>query len=196
MATQCGPLCAEPLAGVLVALQTHEVADSENASTFPGQILSLVKDSISRGFLQWSPRLLLAYYSCELQTEAQSLGRVDGVLSKRRGKIVSEDIKDGTTLFTLIARLPVVESFGFVDELLKRTSGLATPQLVFAGFEVLDQDPFWVPSTETELEDLGDLAERDNIAKMYMEGVRERKGMPIEKKVVEFAEKQKTLKSK
>jgi ribosome assembly protein 1 len=58
---------------------------------------------------------MLATYTCELQTEAQYLGKVDGVLSRRRGKILSEDIKDGSTLFTVEASLPVVESFGFVD---------------------------------------------------------------------------------
>jgi len=57
-----------------------------------------------------------------------------------------------------------------------------------------DQDPFWVPTTEEELEDLGEKADRENIARMYMNAVRERKGMFVEKKIVQFAEKQRTLK--
>ena len=59
---------------------------------------------------------------------------------------------------------------------------------------MLDLDPFWVPTTEEELEDLGEKADRINIAKSYMDSVRERKGMFIDKKIVEFAEKQRTLK--
>jgi len=55
-------------------------------------------------------------------------------------------------------------------------------------------DPFWVPKTEEELEDLGEKADRINIAKVYVDGVRSRKGMFVDKKIVEFAEKQRTLK--
>ena len=61
-------------------------------------------------------------------------------------------------------------------------------------YEMLDQDPFWVPTTEEELEDLGEKADRTNVAKEYMDGVRERKGMFVDRKIVEFAEKQRTLK--
>lgn len=59
---------------------------------------------------------------------------------------------------------------------------------------MLDQDPFWVPTTEEELEDLGEKADRSNLAKEYMDVVRERKGMFVDRKIVQFAEKQRTLK--
>ena len=55
-------------------------------------------------------------------------------------------------------------------------------------------DPFWVPTTEEELEDLGEKADRENLAKAYMDSVRERKGLFVDRKIVEFAEKQRTLK--
>ena len=61
-------------------------------------------------------------------------------------------------------------------------------------YEMLDLDPFWVPTTEEELEDLGDKADRENVAKAYMDSVRERKGLFVDRKIVEFAEKQRTLK--
>ena len=117
MATLSGPLCSEPMAGVAVLMEEFELVSAQMSDqTFlPGLLLSQTKDAIKQGFLQYSPRLMLAIYTCELQTEAQFLGKVDGVLSRRRGKILSEDIKDGSTLFTVEASLPVVESFGFVD---------------------------------------------------------------------------------
>lgn len=59
---------------------------------------------------------------------------------------------------------------------------------------MLDQDPFWVPTTEEELEDLGEKADRSNLAKEYVDAVRERKGMFVDRKIVQFAEKQRTLK--
>lgn len=121
-------------------------------------------------------------------------------------------MKEGQTFFTVSALLPVVESFGFADgscltsrfgpipylkspiEIRKRTSGAASPQLIFNGYEMLDQDPFWVPTTEEELEDLGEKADRANVARGYMDAVRERKGMFVDKKIIEHAEKQRTLK--
>lgn len=82
------------------------------------------------------------------------------------------------------------------SEIRKKTSGAAQPQLIFSGWEVLDQDPFWVPKTAEELEDLGDKADKENVAKRYMDGVRKRKGMLVEEKLVAHAEKQRTLKIK
>lgn len=60
---------------------------------------------------------------------------------------------------------------------------------------MLDEDPFWVPFTEEDLEDLGETADRENVAKRYMDSVRKRKGLYVTgRKLVERAEKQKTLK--
>lgn len=56
-----------------------------------------------------------------------------GVVARRRGRIVSEEMKEGTSFFTVRALLPVVESFGFADEIRKRSSGAASPQLIFSG---------------------------------------------------------------
>ena len=36
-------------------------------------------------------------------------------MARRRGRIVSEEMKEGTSFFTVRAMLPVVESFGFAD---------------------------------------------------------------------------------
>jgi len=136
----------------------------------------------------------MAMYSCDIQASTDVLGKVYGVVARRRGRIVAEEMKEGTSFFTVSSLLPVAESFGFADEIRKRTSGAASPQLIFNGYEMLDQDPFWVPTTEEELEDLGEKSDRSNVAKGYMDGVRERKGLFVDRKIVEFAEKQRTLK--
>lgn len=126
---------------------------------------------------------------------AEVLGRVYGVITRRKGNILSEAMNEGTPFFTIVATIPVAESFGFSEEIRKRTSGGASPQLVFSGFDMLDVDPFWVPFTEEELEDLGELADKENQAKKYMDAVRKRKGLAIQgQKLVQNAEKQKTLK--
>lgn len=55
-------------------------------------------------------------------------------------------------------------------------------------------DPFWVPRTEEELLHFGDKADSENIARKYMNDVRRKKGLAIDEKLIEFAEKQRTLK--
>lgn len=69
-------------------------------------------------------------------------GRVYAVLSKREGRVLQEEMKEGTDMFIIKAVLPVAESFGFADEIRKRTSGLASPQLVFSHWEVRSQSEF------------------------------------------------------
>lgn len=205
LACQQGPLCSEPLYGVAVTLESFSVEDdshtgteldheAQNVGRFTGEVLKSVRDAIRQGFLDWSPRIMLAMYSCEIQASAEVLGRVYGVITRRRGRIISEVLLEPSPNFTITAVLPVAESFGFSDEIRKRTSGAASPQLVFQGYEMLDEDPFWIPTTEEELEDLGELGDRENVAKKYVDAVRVRKGLAVKKKVVEHGEKQKTLK--
>ena len=198
-----GPLCNEPVQGIAVFLESVKFSPSPDENTsareslgrLTGEVIRTVRESIRTGFLDWSPRILLAMYSCEIQCSTEVLGRVYGVITRRRGRILSESMKEGTPFFTILALLPVAESFGFAAEIRQRTGGLASPQLRFEGFEALDEDPFWVPWTEEELEDLGETADRENVAKKYVDAVRRRKGLFVsDKKAATNAEKQKTLK--
>lgn len=91
------------------------------------------------------------------------------------------------------ADLPVVESMQFAQEVRRQTSGLAMPQLFFSHWEVVDIDPFWVPQTEEEITHYGEKADSANRARKYVNDVRKRKGLSIDEKIVEFAEKQRTL---
>ncbi|KAG8912311.1 Cytoplasmic GTPase/eEF2-like protein (ribosomal biogenesis) [Tulasnella sp. 417] len=204
IATNQGPLCAEPMQGMAFFVESVQLggegsaADADavqsKAVTVRGALITAVKEAYRSGLLDWSPRLMLAMYSCDIQAATDVLGKVYAVVARRKGRIVSEEMKEGTSFFTIRAMLPVVESFGFADDIRKRTSGAASPQLIFSGYEVLDLDPFWVPTTEEELEDLGEKADRANVARLYMDAVRKRKGMFVDQKIVEFAEKQRTLK--
>lgn len=202
LATFQGPLCGEPVEGLAYFVEEVEVdreglereISQNRIAQVTGSIITSVRDACRNGLLDWSPRLMLAMYTCDIQASTDVLGKVYVVVAKRRGKIVAEEMKEGTSFFNVTALLPVVESFGFSDDIRKRTSGAASPQLIFSGYELLDIDPFWVPTTEEELEDLGEKSDRANIAKVYMDAVRERKGLFVDKKIVEFAEKQRTLK--
>jgi hypothetical protein len=100
-----------------------------------GSFISSVREACKNGLLDWSPRLMLAMYTCDIQSSsagiflssrrftdgiprflaADVLGKVYGVVAKRRGRIMAEEMKEGTSFFNVSARLPVVESFGFAD---------------------------------------------------------------------------------
>ena len=217
LATAQGPICHEPVQGIAVFLDSINInpliaPDADKSETFTsatntgtsgrealgrltGEVIKSVTAMIHQGFMDWSPRLMLAMYSCEISASAEVLGRVYSVLSRRRGTILTEGLKEGTPFYSIVSHLPVAESFGFAEEIRKRTSGAAQPQLIFSGFELLDEDPFWEPRTEEELEDFGTLGDRERVSKKYVDAVRARKGMMVSgKRVIKDAEKQKTLK--
>lgn len=119
------------------------------------------------------------------------------VLSRRKATVQSEDVLDANSMFIVRAMLPVAESFGFSEDLRKCTSGHAVPQLEFSHFEVLDEDPYWEPTTEEELEFYGTKGDQaTNRARRYVDDERKRKGLPLLKKLVEEPEKQRTLSKK
>ena len=96
-------------------------------------------------------------YQCEMLVSSTTLGKVYAVLNKRQSKILSEEMKEGTDTFIVKALVPVTHSFGFVEAIRRKSSGLASPQLIFSHWGIIYGDPFWVPSTEEELEHYGNL---------------------------------------
>lgn len=92
--------------------------------------------------------------------------------------------------------MPVIESFSFCEQLRKRTSGLATAQLEFSHWQLIERDPYWQPTTEEEIEEFGTQAGDTtlNQARNYMDTVRRRKGLQTDDIIVVSAEKQRNLK--
>ncbi|XP_077567818.1 elongation factor-like GTPase 1 isoform X3 [Stigmatopora nigra] len=158
-----------------------------------GQLIAAVKEACRHAFQAQPQRLMAAMYTCEIMATAEVLGRVYAVLGKREGRVVHEEMKEGTEIFIIKAILPVAESFGFADEIRKRTSGLAGLQMVFSHWQVVSSDPYWVPTTEEEYLHYGEKADTSNQALKYMNAVRRRKGLYVEEKIVKHAEKQRTL---
>ncbi len=197
LATLSGPLMDEPLMGVAFIIDDFTVtADSDDSSSYgplSGQIVSSVKEGCRRAFQAQSQRIVAAMYSCDIQVKSEALGKLFASLGKRNGKVVMEEMVEGSSTFVVTAHLPVAESFQFAQEIRRQTSGLAMPQLFFSHWEIIDLDPFWVPQTEEEITHFGDKADSENQARRYMNDVRKRKGLAIDEKIVEFAEKQRTL---
>ncbi|KAJ3593570.1 hypothetical protein NHX12_005904 [Muraenolepis orangiensis] len=192
LATLSGPMCEEPLMGVCFSVERWDLRQAQR----PSRLIAAMKEACRHAFQAKPQRLMAAMYTCEIMATAEVLGRVYGVLGKREGRVLQEEMKEGTDMFLINAVLPVAESFGFADEIRKRTSGLASPQLVFSHWEVISSDPYWVPTTEEEYLHFGEKADAANLALKYMNGVRRRKGLYVEEKTVEHAEKQRTLAKK
>lgn len=208
LAANEGPLAQEPLQGVLVILKRSKLTDPGapasgetesdddqvvNTANIGGPTVTSTRDQIHKLIMNRNPRLFLATYTCDIQALADVLGKVYAVVQKRGGTITSEEMKEGTPFFTITAKIPVIEGFGFSEEMRKKTLGAASPQLVFDGYDMLDIDPFWVPHTEEELEELGEFAERENVARRYMNTIRRRKGLFVDEKMIKNAEKQRTM---
>lgn len=78
LATSQGPLCREPVQGIAVFIDNvtinsadEESSARENVGRLTGEVIKTVQQSIYKGFLDWSPRLMLAMYSCEIQASSK-----------------------------------------------------------------------------------------------------------------------------
>lgn len=78
LATAQGPLCREPVQGIAVFIEDVSITTEDDASArenlgrLTGEVIKTVQQSIHKGFLDWSPRLMLAMYSCEIQASSKS----------------------------------------------------------------------------------------------------------------------------
>jgi ribosome assembly protein 1 len=202
LATLFGPLCEEPLHGVCLTLlewttpidSSQSIEREESTGPVSGQLIHVTKEACRQAVLAQPTRLMLAMYSCIIQAATSVLSFVYAVIGRRNGRVLSEEMIEGSDLFIIHSVIPVAESFGFCDEFRKQTIGQANPQLFFSHWEVLSSDPFWVPSTDQELQHYGEKADIESQARIYMNSVRKRKGLPVDEKIVEHAEKQRTLK--
>jgi ribosome assembly protein 1 len=197
LVTDAGPLCMEPMYGVVFEIKdiTYDfslsVKERDAMSTsgpLSGQIISTVRKACELSFLRRSQRLVEAMFECHVQIYGgmDLQGKAYSVLNRRRSKILKEDIKEGSNIYEITAYMPVVASFGFADELFTTSSGAAHGQLVFSHWQMLDQDPNWIPKTEEEKEDTGyNVASLgNNLARQYIDNVRRRKGLMV-KEIVE-----------
>ncbi|KAI2493255.1 Elongation factor G C-terminus [Fragilaria crotonensis] len=204
---RAGPVCEEPVHRVLVVLESVEVALPSNGmpskSLSGGMVIGALKQGIRCALLSRPARLMERHLKLTLHSSLTGLGSLYAVLSKRRGKVLEDSMVDGTDLLLITATLPQTESYGLAPELLRKTSGEVTvPELTFWGWQRLEEDPFWIPTSLEEREDFGEIEGAgdsstgvDNTALKYIRLVRERKGLLVDSaKTVIAAEKQRTMK--
>ena len=203
LAATAGPICEEPMRGVCFTILDAELdatmVENYSMGSLNGHTVSLVKEICRRAFSSLPQRLMVAMYSCTVQTSPETLGKLHGVIARRFGKVTNEDTNDTCTQFFVSAAIPVIESFGLADELRKKTSGLVLdPQLKFSHWEVLEADPTVSVLIVDEEADVDETLEMSlhHQARRYMLAVRRRKGLPTGEQLVVKAEKQRNLSKK
>jgi ribosome assembly protein 1 len=92
---------------------------------FAGQVMSTIKTLCKKAFLNSDPRIVEGMYKCSMQASPETYGIVYSVINKCRGRVISEDMQDGTNFFLIDALIPLSEGFIFNDLIRKKSCGIA-----------------------------------------------------------------------
>jgi len=140
-ATGSGPLCEEKMRGTRFNLM-DVVLHADAIHRGMGQLMPTARRVCFASMLTAEPNLLEPVYLCNISVPQDAMGNVYGVLTQRRGHVFSEEQKPGTPQMTLLAYLPVMESFGFTADLRSNTGGKAFPQCTFDHWEPMTGDVY------------------------------------------------------
>ncbi|EZG66982.1 putative elongation factor-like protein [Gregarina niphandrodes] len=213
-ASRRGPICEEPVRGVIWTVTQMRTAEAESSTGEPatmptsssasrvatgalGPLMGCAKTAMrnameTRGAVRvWELMLLF-----EIQCSEEVFGRVHDIVSSKRGTVLSQDIQETTLEFVLVVEMPSSESFTLSVELRKHTSGKATFIPLRSYWKLNPDDPFpeAVLSPEEEEEAGAKVVVSANVPRNLLNLVRQRKGLPLGGKVVEErADKQRTL---
>ena len=116
-----GPLAEFPVVGVRIDLRDgsyHDVDSSERAFYIAAQ--GCFRETI----LKSKPMLLEPIMKCEIECPEIYQGDVVGDVIRRRGLIVSTDIRDNISY--IIAEVPLAETFGYATDLRSMSKGQGT----------------------------------------------------------------------
>lgn len=79
LSTFQGPLCAEPVVGMAWVVENVELdkqgmeSEQGKGQVVGGALISAVRDACRQGLLDWSPRIKLAMYTCDIQASSTSI---------------------------------------------------------------------------------------------------------------------------
>ncbi len=116
-----GPVAGYPVVGLKVVLEDgtyHDVDSSDMAFMLTAQ------ECFRENFSRMKPALLEPIMQTEIECPEQFQGAVVGQVSSKRGMIVSTDTQNGVT--TIVAEVPLAETFGYSTELRSLTQGQGT----------------------------------------------------------------------
>lgn len=135
-----GPIADENMRGCRFDIEDMTMhADAIHRGA--GQMIPTARRNYYACLMTATPKLMEPVFKVEIQTVEQALGGIYGVMNRRRGVVLAEENRPGTTIYNVQAYLPVQESFGFTADLRSQTGGQAFPQSVFDHWEVFSGDP-------------------------------------------------------
>ena len=140
-----GMSCSKSRNSKSLYTEEHLVADPHGPMST--QMVSAIKKGCTDSFLGAESRLVQGLLLCTVFVAEETLGAVMDALSMRRADIVENEFEPLTNMFIVTAHIPIQESFGFFEKIMKLTSGKVSPQLEFYGWQTIDMDPFYQPKT-------------------------------------------------
>ncbi|MDT7891735.1 MAG: elongation factor EF-2 [Thermoproteota archaeon] len=153
--TSEGPLCHEPIRGILVRLLDATIHE-DPVHRGPAQLMPALKNAILGAFMISRPVLLEPIYKIEVKVSQEYMGNVLKIITTKRGKI--NMLEQQGNLAIVKGEIPVAETTELADEMRNATAGKA-----FWATEFLK----WQPVPESMAMDI--------IMK-----IRERKGLKLE----------------
>jgi len=125
-----GVLAGETLRGVQFNL-LDVVLHADAIHRGGGQLIPAARNVYYAAQLTANPRLLEPVFLVEIQCPQSEVGSIYSLFNRKRGAILEVLPRVGTPIVDLKTHLPVMESFGIVEELRSVTGGQAFAQCVF-----------------------------------------------------------------
>lgn len=149
-ATGGGVICDEMMRGVKYNID-DVVLHADTIHRGAGQIMPAARRVFYACQIASSPGLMEPMYLVDITVPQQAHSGVYSTLNARRGQIDKIEERVGTPLTQIQAFLPVMESFGFTENLRKNTGGQAFPQMKFSHWESMPGDPYAEGSQSNKL---------------------------------------------
>ena len=168
-----GPLADEPIRNVKFRILDASLSPSP-IHRGGGQIIPTARRACYAAFLLATPRLLEPIFEIEVQTPTAGIAAVYTILAKRRGHVVKDTPKPGSTLVTVKAYIPVIDANGFETDLRIATGGAAMVLMFFSHWSIVPGNPTDASVKLRPLEPAPPLG----LAKDFVLKTRRRKGLP------------------
>lgn len=171
-ASKEGPLTEEPMRNVSFRILDTTLS-AQPIYRGGGQLIPAMRKATYGAFLSSNPRLMEPIYEIEIQAPKTCIPLIYSTISKRRGLVLKETPLPGTPLFSIMAEVPLLDSFGFETDIRMLSQGQAFCQMVFNRWEIVPGDPL---DTSIEIPTLKP-SEGNTLARDFLVKTRRRKGL-------------------
>ena len=141
-ATMRGPLCNEPIRGVKLIIEDVKLhADAIHRGM--GQIMPTARNVTNGVLLKCAPRLMEPIYKCTITVPDVNAGSIYSLVTgkERRGTVIDEAYKEGSSDKVITCYLPVSGSFGFNAALKGSTGGKGFASMSYSHWNIINSDP-------------------------------------------------------